>query len=249
MQLKKVLVILLTVALFSTASADPEADFRAANAAAKVGDYQSALDLYDKILKEAPTNSTLWNAGNCAYLSGDANRALKYWSLLKESDPLDWRVRAKLIQAYAVLKNEEALKQEREELLALQKSKPELFEQKIFCREQFQVGETKVMAFETFEMVGPRGIRYIFYVLNKEGKIDYRLSLGSYDETNAMSQEMKKLPEGDRYFHLDGYYNGGKHHKTFGFFPGEPSYKSTRSMIVNVVGGKAKALSSSGPEK
>src|SRR5690606_22361089 len=133
---------------------------------------------------------------------------------------------------------------ERDELFALKKkgSVPDLNEQTEYCRDRFSIGGREVMAFELFEFKGPRGIRYIFRILDEAGeREDYRISLGSYDMTNAIWQETAKpKPEnGVRLFHLDGYFrNGG--HATYGMFPGEPTYEATKKMVIDILEKRAK---------
>lgn len=243
------LFLFLFLFIPATVAAEPTTDFQAANKAAENKDYKRALTLYRKVLKEAPTDSALWNAGLCAYLSGDGRQAAEFWESLKKSAPLDWRTRAKLVQAYTLAEDTESAERERQELLELQKTQPELFDKPSFCREQFQVGERTLLVYETFTMTPPRGLRYIFFVTKPTGEDDYRISLGSYDQTNAISHELRETPEGVRLFHLDGYYDGGKRHRTFNFYQGEPNYQTVRKRVVQIVSGKVKALSESGPAK
>lgn len=237
-----VCVILLFLSTLP-ALADPTADFTAGIEAMEAKEYERALTLFDKVLREEPVSNALWNAGMCAFHLGDGAKAAAYWEQLKKVDPRDWHVRSKLVQAYQMQGKLKQVEAEREELLALQKKEPELFPRPHFCREQFKVGGRQLMAFELFEMTPPRGLKYIFYVLTDDGRQDYRISLGSYDDTNTIAHEVGTVPEGVRLFHLDGYYDGGARHLTFGFYQGEPSYAEVREAVVQILEGKKKAVS------
>lgn len=55
-----------------------------------------------------------------------------------------------------------------------------------------------------------------------------------------------KPKEGERLFHLDGYFkNGG--HATYGMYFPEPTYDETRAFVVKILEGKDKPVSSSMP--
>jgi hypothetical protein len=68
------------------------------------------------------------------------------------------------------------------------------------------------MVFEYFELKGDRALRYVFSIVDESRNDEkYRLSLGSYEVTNAVWHETSKpRPKAtDRLFHLDGYYEWG----------------------------------------
>lgn len=102
--MKRILVSLLLLSLALPVWADPEADFKAANEALEAGRHAEALELYRKLIEEHPTDSVLWNAGLAAAYLEQGVEAAKYWNALKASHPEDWRVRAKLVQAYHLQK-------------------------------------------------------------------------------------------------------------------------------------------------
>jgi hypothetical protein len=174
--------------------------------------------------------------------------SVKLWSRLKGLNPADWQTRTKLIQAYQALKNLPEREAERAALLDLRKQDPnsELAKQVEYCRDQFEAGGEKVMAFEQFELKGDQAVRYIFSVLDESQKGEkYRLSLGSYDTTNAYWHETTKPrpKDGDRLFHLDGYYNWG--HATYGMYFPEPSYDQVRATVIEVLEKKKNPASTS----
>lgn len=233
-----------------SAQADELADraFRAANELMDQKKPAEALLKYKEALALIPGQpSILFNGGLAAYLSGNYADAVDFWKQLKAAEPLDWRVRAKLIQTYQALGKIAERDNERSELFELRRSgkSPELSQAVEYCREQFEVNQRKIMAFEHFELKGDRALRYVFSVIDQSGKgEEYRISLGSYDGTNAIWHETAKPKpkKEDRLFHLDGYFKDA--HATYGMFSPEPSYEETRAMVVQALEGKLKPQSS-----
>ena len=230
---------------------DPKISFEAGNRAVQSGDYEQALEHYKASMEaggDAP--SLFWNAGNVAQRLDRDEEALTYFSRLKTIEPTDYQTASKLIQCYQSLGRSEERDREREELYDLwNESGPEaeVRERGLFCRDQFKAGERSVMVFEHFELESPRGVKYVFLVLkpDKEEE-DYRISLGSYDATNAFFHETGQIQDsGIRLFHLDGYYNGGMKHSTFRFFEGLPDYDELKSMIESIIAGDLKPVSGS----
>jgi tetratricopeptide (TPR) repeat protein len=223
--------------------------FDAANTLMEQHKYAEALLRYKEALAFAPDSTgLLFNGGLAAYQSKDFSTAVDLWQRLKKIDPADWLLRAKLIQAYQALGRVPERDTERTELFALWKSgnNPELSKEVEYCREQFEVGKLKVMAFEHFELKGDRALRYVFSVLNEKGDDeDFRVSLGSYELTNSIWRETSnpKPKPGERLFHLDGYFKWG--HATYGMYPQEPSYEQVRNSVVRILEEKEKPLSTS----
>jgi len=214
--------------------------------------HAEALTHYKQALAILPKNrALLFNGGMAAFGSKDFNTALDLWKQLKEVEPSDWHVRAKLIQTYQALGKTAERDAERAELFAMwKKGEPaDLKEQFEYCRDQFEVNGKKVMAFEHFELKGNRALRYVFSILDAmERGEDWRISLGSYDVTNSIWRETQKPKpkEGERLFHLDGYFkNGG--HATYGMYFPEPTYDETRALVVKILEGKDKPMSSAMP--
>jgi hypothetical protein len=182
-----------------------------------------------------------------AFLNGDYATAEQLWRRSKGIDPLDWHLRAKLVQVYQAMGKLTERDAERRELVEMWKAgKPaELKEQVEFCRDQFEVKDKKVMAFEHFELKGNRALRYVFSILTRSGDDEeFRISLGSYDLDQALWRERTKpTPKPDeRLFHLDGYFKWG--HATYGFFAPEPSYDDIKRTVVKILEGQDKPLSS-----
>jgi tetratricopeptide (TPR) repeat protein len=197
--------------------------------------YKEALARYQDALAKTPDSpGILFNGGLAAYMSKDYAIAEKLWKSLTELDPDDWQARAKLVQAYQALGDLKARDEQRRKLLDLRKSgkSEDLNKLDFYCREQFEAAGKKVMVFEHFELKGERAVRYVFTVLDESGEGQaFRISLGSYDLTNAVAA--RRLKKGERLFHLDGYYKWG--HATYGFFTPEPSYDEIRKSVISIL--------------
>lgn len=232
-----------------------EKAFKTANDLLERSKYADALTIYKRLLTTIPNNTAvLYNAGMAAFFAKDYATALDMWQQVKKLEPADWQIRAKLIQTYQALKKLPERDAERAELFAMwKKGEPaELKQQFKYCREQFEVNGMRVMAWEHFELQGPRGLRYVFSILDKTGEAeDWRISLGSYDTTNNIWSELQnpRPKEGERLFHLDGYFKGGGH-ATYGMYPPpEPSYDQIREIVLKILEGKDKPVTSTTPAK
>lgn len=203
-----------------------------------------ALPILVDLSKTNPTASVFWNLGLSAADVGDNGEALYAWRSYRELDPKNWQARAKLVQTYHALGDMAARDKERAELVALWQAgtDPQLSSQAMFCREQFKQDGHKVMALEYFNPSGPRLVVYSFIILNESGQQDYKISLGSYDSTNQVALELGERPKDTRIYHLDLY--RGNLHETHGMYLGQPGYDQIRQVVVDVLKGTNKAMSS-----
>ena len=81
-----------------------ELAFDTANKLLEQGKHAEALTHYKKALALLPKEpAILFNAGMAAFGSKDFNTAVDLWKQLKQLEPSDWHLRAKLIQAYQAL--------------------------------------------------------------------------------------------------------------------------------------------------
>ncbi len=230
-------------------SSEPaERAFKDANALLEQGKYAPALARYKEAQALAPGDpAILWNGGMAAFFAQEYSTAIAWWNQLKARDANDGRIRAKLVQAYQAAGRTADRDAERRDLLAwhkagtLQGLPPDRY-----CRDQFSYAGKQVFAYEHFALTGERALRYNFLVFspNKDAP-DFRVSLGSYKTTNDIARELGEIKPGQRLFHLDGYYENGRAHKTFGFFETEPTYDAVRVQVLRILDGKAKAGSSS----
>lgn len=226
-----------------------DAAFRSGNALMGDKKYCEALIRYKDGLHFLPNDtSLLFNAGMAALRCKQYTEALNFWSGLKTLDPEDWQARAGLIQIYQALGKLPERDAERAALFELRKRNPnsELAKQVEYCRDRFEAGGEQVLAFEHFELKGNYALRYVFRITDESGyHAKYRLSLGSYDSTNAIWHETTKPTpkDTDRLFHLDGYYEWG--HATYGMYFPEPSYDQVRATVVEVLEKKKQPMSTS----
>ena len=232
--------------------AEAEEAFNKGNAAMEKRKPAEALTHYKQALAILPQEpAILFNAGMAAFGAKDFTAALDFWKQMKELEPSDWHVRSKLIQTYQALGKTAERDTERAELFAMwKKGEPQELKQEFeYCRDQFEVNGHRVMAFEHFELKGDRALRYVFSILDAtEQAEDWRISLGSYNTTNAIWRETHKPKpkEGERLFHLDGYFKGGGH-ATYGMYFPEPTYDETRAIVVKILEGKTNPVSTSRP--
>lgn len=221
--------------------------FETANAFMEEGKYGEALKYYQDGLAILPGDpAMLYNGGMAAFNINNFETALDLWKKLKTVGPNDGQARSKLVQVYQALNKFPERDKERDELFDLWKSKKskEFSERDFYCREQFETSGYKLVVFEHFELKGPRALRYVF-MISKPGTEDFKISLGSYDLTsNIWRETTKPTPkEGERLFHLDGYFMNG--HATYGMYHPAPTYDETRAIVVKILEGKAKPVSSS----
>jgi len=194
-----VLLLCMHLSAFSQQTAvppDAERAFRSGNALMGEKKYCDALTRYKEGLTSGPDDtSLLYNGGMAAFQCQQYAVAVDLWRHLKALDPADWQTRAKLIQAFQALGKSSEREEERAALFDLRKqdSSGDLAKQIEYCRDQFEAAGEKVMAFENFELKGDRAVRYVFSIIDKSKQEEkYRLSLGSYDTTNAVWHETTK---------------------------------------------------------
>ncbi len=71
----------------------------------------------------------------------------------------------------------------------------------------------------------------------------YNAGLMAYRLTNEIAREMKQIKPNQRLFHLDGYFNGGRSHRTYEFFIDEPKYDAVKTAVREILEGKRKPQS------
>jgi tetratricopeptide (TPR) repeat protein len=234
----------------AAAQVEPEVEtlFKGAIAAAEAGRLEDAIQAMERVRVVVPNDSTvLWNLGLWYAELQDHESALDMWEQCRKVDSGDWQVRAKLIQTFQALGQIERRDREREALLSWYELADDEQRQTIdlFCREQFTVGDTEVMAFEYFEPSGDRRVYFRFTILDAEGKEDHRFSLGSYDTTNLIAHQTGQIEEDERLYHLDRYDSSS--HATLGFYSERPDYEAVRESVVQAIRGELDPISSSTP--
>jgi tetratricopeptide (TPR) repeat protein len=227
---------------------DIEILFKGSIAAAESGRLEDAIQAMERVRVVVPNDSTvLWNLGLWYAELQDHESALEMWEQCRRVDSGDWQVRAKLIQAYQALGEIELRDREREALLSWYDLATDEERSKIdlFCREQFTVGGTKVMAFEFFEPSGDRRVYLRFTILDADGNEDYRYSLGSYGTTTLIARETGQIEQDERLYHLDRY--DSRSHATLAFYGEQPDYEAVRKSVVRALQGELDEIGSSTP--
>lgn len=215
-----------------------------------LGETEEGLALFKKALKLDPKNLTaLSGAGQACQNLRRHKEALGYFKAAVKADGTLWLARAKVIQEHYVLGEREAAEAAVKDLYDLYEKRTikELNEANMFCREQFDFEDSKVMVFEYFTLVGERAVKYSFKVLDPESLEEkFRISLGSYEVTTAVMLATGSIKEGERGYSLDGYYPGNAH-RTFALLHSEPTYDAVRTMVMEVLEGSRGAISSTEP--
>ena len=242
------LLVCLTL-LAATAQADdtdPEALYDQAIAAATQGSIEEAVALMEKVDAVVPGHpDVLWNLGIWYAQLARHETALAAWQRYREADPVEWRARAKLIQAYQALGRTDEVERERRELLdwyaaAPADSRPQ---QEIFCRDQFEANGRALMGFESFAPPGERMIFFRFSVLDAAGDEAFWYSLGSYETTTLIARQTGEIGKDARLYHLDRYDEGA--HQTLGFYRELPTYEQVKQDVVGALQGEIEPVSSS----
>jgi tetratricopeptide (TPR) repeat protein len=213
-----------------------------------LGEDEAAIAPFAKVTELRPKSPAGWlNLGQAYQNLGRAKDSLAAYGAALKLEPDNWRARAKVVQNHQSLGQIEQRDRERTTLLRMREAKK--IDQPYYCREQLTHAGTRILAMEHFELNGDRAVRYVFYVIPKgKREPEYRISLGSYAFTNAVDRDAGRLKEGQRLFHLDGYYPN-KEHRTFAFFEGEPTYEEARAMALDAIEGKLQPKSVSTPDE
>ena len=214
--------------------------------------YPEALKRYTEALKQSPDGpGSLFNGGLAAYLSGNFKTAADFWERLVVLTPKDWEAHAKLVQAYQALGELDKRDKHRETILKLRQEGLQVSLSALtdYRRDQFFVDGKKVLVFEYFELKGERAILYKFIVLKPGAEIvDFFISLGSYEATDAVAHKLGEIGPKDRLFHLDGYYSDGSH-ETYGFYKNAPTYEVVKDKVIQILKGNNNLTSSSNSGK
>ena len=206
------------------------------------GKVEEALRTFKKSTEIDPKYFLGWsNIGQIEQSRGHHAEAVAAFEQTVKINPDDWRAWAKIVQEYQALGKTKERDAARSSLITLHDAGR--VDALLFCREQFVEAGQAVMVFEYFELKGDRAVRYAFDLLDKEGRhVAGTISLGSYDMTNAIAHQTGDLPKDQRLFHLDRY--GSNSHETYAFFEKEPTYEETRALVIKVLRGEIKKVSS-----
>ncbi len=175
------------------------------------------------------------------------DQALAQFGALLAFDPANHLALAHQIQVYEAQADLEKREAARRSIYQLWKSgkSGRLSKTGFYQRDRFATDKHYVEAFEHFELKGKMALKYVYMVFEpKTRKHLFRISLGSYESTNAMLRaRTEKGKKEVRLYHLDGYFTWG--HATYGFFEGEPSYDKIKQKVIAILKGADSALSTS----
>ena len=212
---------------------------------------EEALKYFTNVIALSPKYiDAYYHAGVILQSKGGPNElkeAAKFFADGVAADGTDGKLRTKLIQAYDALGMKKEATAARASLHDAYKKKTLqssfLGNFRYLCC-QFEVGDNFVMGYDYFNLVGAEAVKYVFNVFKKgefhEDKMLYRVSLGSYEETNKIARKNNQLGKDDRLFHVDAYFSDK--HQTFAMYNREPDYDSVRALVMDIVAGKAKAI-------
>ncbi len=202
-----------------------------------------AIASFERAIAIDPNDAVSWsNLGQSHQNRREPAEALKAFSEAARLRPDEWRVQAKLVQCYAALNDVAA----RDAAIAGVRKLNDQGKVKAdyFCRDQFDHAGVSVMAFESFKLTGEQLVKYAFRILDETGQTQYRISLGSYD--SKVAREPVEASSGQRVWHLDGFYANDET-RTYAMMNAEPTFDQVKSMIIDILDGKLKEISTSKP--
>jgi tetratricopeptide (TPR) repeat protein len=252
------MVLLCTPCLVFSDDQDNEADlntlYQTGMEALENSDYHTAYKHFTRILVEYPEDEgALYHAGIAAERLDNNREAIDLFKKLIAVNEKDWQVIERLIFLHNDIGDITGRDHYRSMLVTLWSSKSivELSERPIYLIDKFEMDDSVIYVFNSFELVGERPIRYKFNIYDSktpapEDGPAYVISLGSYNTTTEFSRQSGKIGPTDRLFHLDGYAVDGSH-RTYGFYLNEPTYDKVRAHVVDILSGKVKELSSFQP--
>lgn len=202
--------------------------------------------LWSSVLLASEEADAIYNEGQRLQNLGMHKESLvKFQEVLKRV-PDDWGARIKVIQQQHAMDMTQEAEMNISELYGMRKEIKfsQLAQEPLFVRDQFSVRDNKVIAMEYYELSGSRPVKLSFNVLDDTGKkTSYKISLGSYPYMTESAGKRGIIKQGERLFHLDGYYPDGSH-KTFAFFTSQPSYWNVKEQVKQIIMGECEAISS-----
>jgi tetratricopeptide (TPR) repeat protein len=253
------LLTLSLIAPLSHAQTPPSPEIKATFTRAvellKVKNYAEALVPLKQVLAAQPDDmSVLWNAGMAAFFTKDYVLAKKCYARMNQLDPVDGMVLTRLVQVAQAQNNKPERDKQRQALLELVKSQKELSglgKRPMFCRDQFFVGGKLVLAYERFQLVprnektGSFAVQYEFFVTGPDDKTEQRIEIGwNFVEKN---KEGVWVPAGElAAWYFDAYPTSGPMARiTYGLSQKAMPYDECRTLVQDIVQGKAKSIGGS----
>lgn len=225
-----------------------EAHYKAARLILDEGNKAEGLKHFKRAAELRPewANAQL-NTGICLQNMRKFEESLPYIERALKLEPEAYDIHHRRVQVMSGLGDTKRVEEAIASLRKVRDALPKDKQPSLFVRERFECGEYRVIVANYYELKGERAVRYSFNVQKaNENENQFRISLGSYDETNEFAQSLGQLKPGQRRYHLDGYYPRGEH-RTFGFYNGEPAYGDIKKEVIEIIEGKRGAMSSSKP--
>ncbi|REH01703.1 tetratricopeptide repeat protein [Flavobacterium aquicola] len=185
--------------------------------------------------------NALFNIGLLESLKGDYDKAESAFVELLQIDPADYHTYAKLIQIYYYKKEYDKAKPYKDKLYEAHKKdilKDNLKD--MFCYDQFKWNDKLIQAFERYEE-NSKDIynKHLFYVVNQQGKIEYRIQT----EFSPISAEQG----GSKYLLC---LTKGDTHSTFNIgFNKNFKYDDLKKSVIDILEGKVQPMVTSRPAK
>jgi tetratricopeptide (TPR) repeat protein len=206
-------------------------------------DYDKAIEAYKGAVERAAAGTESWqhalyNEALTEYLSGKAAAARGHFETLLASSPNDYKAMTKLLQCCYALGDIEKGKELKAALYNAYKEKKLPADMKdMFCYDQFLWDGRRVLAYEKFDVGdGFLKVKYLFYILDAEGKTDYRVQAESSPAVEMAGKDAKYVL---CLVNKSGYFT----YWSF-VFNDEVAYPDLKRAVVEILDGKSKSGSS-----
>lgn len=226
--------------------------FEDAMTAFKAQRYADALAIYKPLLNDLKGDPIVAKlASEAALNTGDISFALTSLKGINAADPNDWLALALFTRACAESGDKGCRDSGMAKMIELHRSGvlPPGMQQYIL--EHIKVGENSLVMRTSVEPWGVYKVYELGQVLDKDGKMIFRITLESSDNDQKFfaGEHPEEAAKGIRRFTFDGYKDGldanGQRvqtHFTFAVKDGEPDYDAVRDEFISIAGGKKKAM-------
>ncbi|HEU0013502.1 MAG TPA: tetratricopeptide repeat protein [Longimicrobium sp.] len=218
--------------------------FEVALTAAEEGRLDEAAETLQQALMLDPNSpSAWWNLGTFRAKLGQFEAALSAWDFYHGLVPHDWHGLSAIIEASNAIGDTARRDHARAQLRSLWQAgaDPALAAQSQYRIEQRQMGDMRLIAYETFAPEGERRVFYVFPVVQPDGAVVGQYSLGSFDTVTGVQRDLGHIGPDDRLYHLD--WDSADLHLTFAFYSALPSYDETRDTVIAALMGEISAVS------
>ena len=210
---------------------------------------QDASDIVLR-LYETPANRPLLapllqNIGQMYQLNHMPAKSIEWWQRLARVEPENWRAWSKIVQCAQSLDYQKERDEAREKVFELNKAGK--VDQKLYCREQFTVGDEYVMAMEYFVPDGRFGVEYSFLVSRSDApeRLNRRYTFGELKSDTLVARSVKAIGPVDKMYSIDGFDMHGQW--LLSMTEKHLPYEQIRDMIIADL--KKKPITLAPPEK